>query len=53
MEYNNDQCIDGITCDVNNCTYNKGHKCIAESVQIGPQFAVSSSDTVCSTFKSH
>ena len=44
--------LNGISCDVCNCVYNKNTKqCHATSIEIGPQYAVNSADTVCATFK--
>lgn len=44
--------ISGIKCDVTNCHYNDlNHHCIAREITVGPQFANSSADTVCATFK--
>ncbi len=42
----------GICCEVKNCAYHQGQdNCTAQSVQVGPQFANSSAETVCSTFR--
>lgn len=47
-----DNSLPGIHCDVNNCVYNdKRSKCTAKEIKVGPTYAVSSSDTVCNTFK--
>ena len=44
--------IDGIHCDVTNCSYNDAKcKCSANQIKVGPTYAANSSDTVCSTFK--
>lgn len=44
--------IDGITCDVTNCVYHEeGSLCTAREIKVGPQYAASSADTVCATFK--
>ncbi len=49
---NGGQPIKGIKCEVKNCEYHDGeHYCEAGSIEVGPTFAVSSSDTVCQTFK--
>ena len=41
-----------IKCDVTNCVYNEGQKyCTAKQIKVGPQFASSSADTICVTFK--
>lgn len=41
-----------VKCDVNNCIYNeKSCICTAEKIEVGPHYAASSKDTVCSTFK--
>lgn len=42
----------GIVCDVKNCVYHEGGNCcMAEQIAVGPSYAVSSSETVCATFK--
>ena len=42
----------GIICDVRNCMYHDGvGKCMAREIAVGPSFAMSSSDTVCATFR--
>ncbi len=42
----------GVKCDVTNCIYNdKSEKCTANQIKVGPQYATSSDDTVCDTFK--
>lgn len=44
--------ISGIHCDVENCAYHDPKaKCSADQIKVGPTFASSSTDTVCSTFK--
>ncbi|MEA4832051.1 MAG: DUF1540 domain-containing protein [Oscillospiraceae bacterium] len=44
--------IKGISCDVNNCSYNEdGCYCTAEKINVGPYSAQCSTETVCSTFK--
>lgn len=49
---NNDY-IQGIVCDVKNCVYHEpDRKCYAKQIEVGPNFAVSSADTICATFKS-
>lgn len=41
-----------IHCKVENCVYHKaGEMCTAPHINVGPQHACSSQDTVCSTFK--
>ena len=41
-----------IFCNVKNCAYHDGEQvCKANSIKIGPHFAVSSNDTICATFK--
>jgi len=43
---------EGITCSVDNCTYHEGTDCcVAKKIHVGPNYAVSSDDTVCDTFK--
>lgn len=45
-------CNSGVRCEVKSCTYhNSNGYCEAETIHVGPQFAVSSQDTVCATFK--
>ncbi len=49
---NTDKHIHGIKCDVTNCQYNSGsEKCSANEIKVGPQYATTSSDTICATFK--
>lgn len=44
--------INQIYCDVKNCAYHEGENvCNADSIKVGPHFAVSSNDTICATFK--
>jgi len=44
--------IKGISCDVKNCAYHDGDSyCTADKISVGPQNAVSCTDTVCATFK--
>lgn len=41
-----------IVCDVTNCVYNNSKKqCTAKEVKVGPQYASSSADTICATFR--
>ncbi|MBR6549488.1 MAG: DUF1540 domain-containing protein [Clostridia bacterium] len=48
MEQNNKQ----IHCRVENCVHHKHEDCCTAShINVGPQYACSSADTVCSTFK--
>ncbi|MBP1559257.1 MAG: DUF1540 domain-containing protein [Oscillospiraceae bacterium] len=48
----NEKFNSGICCDVKNCVYHdKGCHCTAEKVNIGPQHANTSADTICSTFR--
>lgn len=43
--------IKGITCNVKNCEYHDSFGyCTAESINIGPGYAESCTDTVCATF---
>ena len=43
---------DRIHCGVTNCVYNEDQKyCSAKQIKVGPQFASSSADTICVTFK--
>lgn len=41
----------GISCDVGNCVFNTQNLCTAKIIKVGPQYAASSADTVCATFK--
>lgn len=44
--------IRAITCDVASCAYHDGtNYCTAEKVKIGPSYAVSSTETICATYK--
>lgn len=41
-----------ILCDVTNCVYNDDNQnCTAKEIKVGPQYASSSADTLCATFK--
>ena len=41
-----------IVCDVTNCVYNNEDRhCTAKQIKVGPQYASSSADTICVTFK--
>jgi hypothetical protein len=51
VNMNHDDPLYGITCDVTNCYYNEHQTCCAEEIKVGPQYAASSSDTVCATFR--
>lgn len=43
---------DRIVCSVSNCVYHKGEsECSAKRIAVGPNHAVSCTDTVCATFK--
>ncbi len=45
-------CIQGVTCDVQNCKHNDMKKgCTANHIQVGPKNAVISSETVCDSFQ--
>ena len=49
---NSDKCIKGIVCSVKNCVYHDhGDHCTAKQISVGPGYAVSSTDTLCATFK--
>ena len=42
----------GVCCDVKTCIYHDcDEHCTASKIMIGPSFAKSSGDTICSTFK--
>lgn len=44
--------VKGIMCSCEKCTYHSmDNRCHADNVQIGPESAHSSSETVCRTFK--
>lgn len=44
--------LDGIRCDVANCQYNTQNRlCTAREIKVGPQYANTSADTICATFK--
>ena len=44
--------IQGISCDVKNCTFHDGqHYCTAGQITVGPAHASTSGDTACVTFK--
>lgn len=49
----NKQCIEGITCDVENCIHNN-HECgcTAKNIHVGPHSAHTCSETVCESYKS-
>ena len=51
MNISGDNKLYGIHCDVTNCHYNKQKSCCASEIKVGPQYAASSSDTICATFK--
>lgn len=45
-------CNVGVCCEVKNCVYHDGTKnCKADTIHVGPQFAVSGHDTACGTFR--
>lgn len=46
-----DDSIYGIVCEVTNCVYNEERNCYAEEITVSPQYANSSADTACATFK--
>ena len=44
--------IHGVYCDVKTCMYHDSvEHCTAKKISIGPSFASTSNDTICSTFK--
>lgn len=44
--------LSGVKCEVTNCVYNdKKEYCTAKEIKVGPQYASSSADTICATFK--
>jgi hypothetical protein len=41
-----------IGCDVSNCHYHNGDQhCTAKKINVGPSYASTTQDTICSTFK--
>ena len=45
-------CIQGVECNVQNCVYNDGKRyCRADQIKVGPDYAVSFTETACATFK--
>ena len=59
IKMNNEKCkgmskdhIKGIKCGVKNCVYHDcENRCTAEKIAVGPSYALSSSETICATFK--
>lgn len=51
MDPANGDALYGIHCDVTNCHYNEHKACVAEEITVGPQYANSSADTNCATFR--
>ena len=45
------ECLDGVSCTVNTCTYNDAKKCMAEKIHVGPINADSKNTTDCNTFE--
>ncbi len=46
------QHVRALKCDVASCAYHDGaNYCTAEHVKIGPSYAVSSTETICATYK--
>ena len=44
--------LKGVMCDVRNCVYNDGKSdCMAEKICVGPSEAMTSTSTLCATFK--
>ena len=44
--------IRGVHCDVTSCAYHDGtNYCTAGEVKIGPSYAVSSTETICATYR--
>lgn len=43
--------VTGVACDVRNCVYNEEEYCTAEEIKVGPQYAASTADTICVTFR--
>ena len=43
-----------IKCNVTNCEYHdRSNHCAATEIEVGPHYANSSNDTICSTFKAN
>ncbi len=40
-----------VTCEVCNCAYHDNGRCKAGCICVGPSYACSAGETVCSTFK--
>lgn len=51
MQNSSENSLYGVHCDVTNCHYNDQKSCTASNIKVGPQYAASSADTICSTFK--
>ena len=46
------KCNNGVICDVSNCAYHtEDSTCTAKTINVGPSYATSCTDTVCATFK--
>lgn len=44
--------IRNLSCNVKNCVYNEDDRyCTASRINVGPSYAISSTETVCATFK--
>lgn len=44
--------IRALRCDVSSCAYHDGTNfCTAREVKIGPSYAVSSTETICATYR--
>lgn len=39
-----------VTCEVKNCVYNDKEYCTASTISVGPSYAQSKAETICSTF---
>lgn len=43
--------LDGVSCDVKTCAYNKtGKKCTANRIEVANENSTRSADTFCNTF---
>lgn len=51
MLHSSNDTLYGIHCDVTNCYYNDQKACYADGIKVGPQYAASTADTVCATFR--
>lgn len=52
-ETNANDHLSGVACDAHNCVYNDGScdRCTAQEIRVGTTSAVTSSETICDTFR--